>query len=139
MKVFSTPEFKHEFEKLIKNNSYKYLSKEIISKYFGQSVEEVSDGVKLNGNALNAFIKKRIGGSGGSRLYLLIIQTADSVYFTFIHPKTGSAGYENITSDKKAQLLEDVYDCISKNNLYELSPCEEKKKIIFSEVKTVTV
>ena len=101
MKIFSTPEFKHEFEKLIKNNSYKYLSKEIINNYFGQNIENISSGTKLNGNSPNAFIKKRIGGSGGSRLYLLIVQTSDSIYLTFIHPKTRPAGYENIAPDKR--------------------------------------
>ena len=33
MKIFATLEFKDEFEKLIKNKSYKYLSKEIIANY----------------------------------------------------------------------------------------------------------
>ena len=87
MKVFSTPEFKSEFEKLIRKNAYKYLSEEIISCYLGDKlIEDCLEGTKLNGHSPNPFIKKRLGGSGGSRLYLFAVITADAIYFSFIHP-----------------------------------------------------
>lgn len=57
MIIFSTPEFKTEFEKLIKKNSYKYLSKSIIECYFDKTIEECLSGTKLNGHSKNPFIK----------------------------------------------------------------------------------
>ncbi len=94
MKVFSTPEFKSEFEKLIKKNSYKYIPQEIISCYFNKKeTQDCLEGTKLNGHSPNPFIKKRLGGSGGSRLYLMIIITSESLYLSFIHPKSATLGF----------------------------------------------
>lgn len=39
----------------------------------------------------------------------------------FLHPKTGSLGYENITDDSKALLYKKVLEGIKANNLYELT------------------
>ncbi len=133
MKIFSTPEFKNEFEKLIKKNSYKYLSDEIISCYFDKNISDCLDGTKLNGHSPNPFIKKRLGGSGGARLYLVAVITKDSIYLSFIHPKSGALGYENVVNTKKTQLLNDVVQCIKNNDLYEVSCCENRKNLIFNK------
>lgn len=133
MKVFSTPEFKSEFEKLIRKNSYKYLSDEIISSYFDKKIEDCMDGTKLNGHSPNPFIKKRLGGSGGARLYLVAVIRDDSIYLSFIHPKSGALGYENITNTKRTQLLNDVVQCIKNNDLYEVTCCEKKQNLIFNK------
>lgn len=131
MKIFSTQEFKSEFEKLMRKNSYKYLSDEIISSYFDKNIQDCLDGTKLNGHSPNPFIKKRLGGSGGARLYLFAVITNESIYFSFIHPKSGSLGYENVTNAKKTQLLNNVVNCIQNNELYEVSHCEKKQNLIF--------
>jgi hypothetical protein len=138
MKIFSTPEFKIEFEKLIRKNSYKYLSEELISSYFEKNIEDCLDGTKLNGHSPNPFIKKRLGGSGGARLYLMAVITGNSIYFSFIHPKSGALGYENISNSKKTQLLKDVVECVRNNDLYEVVCCEKKQNLIFNKT-TVTV
>ncbi len=39
----------------------------------------------------------------------------------FLHPKTGSLGYENITDESKALLYKKVLECIKTNNLYEVA------------------
>lgn len=140
MKVFSTLEFKNEFEKLIRKNSYKYLSEEIISCYLGEKdIKDCLEGTKLNGHSPNPFIKKRLGGSGGSRLYLIAVIKRDSIYLSFIHPKAGALGYENISNSKKTQLLNDVVFCIENNNLFEVTCCENNKTIVFKESSKVVV
>lgn len=139
MKIFATLEFKDEFEKLIKNKSYKYLSKEIITNYLDVAFSTTLSGTKLNGDSPNPFIKKRIGGSGGSRLYLLAVVIKEAIYFTFVHPKSGALGYENINDDKKTQLLKDVYESIKTGNVLEVSCCSERKTILFNIPKPVSV
>lgn len=133
MKILSTPEFKSEFEKLIRKNSYKYIAEEIITTYFGKKIQDCLEGTKLNGHSPNPFIKKRLGGAGGSRLYLTAVITKDSIYFSFIHPKSGALGYENISNTKKTQLLNDVVQCIKDNDLYELTCCDNKQTILFNK------
>jgi len=49
----------------------------------------------------------------------LIIKN-EKVYLIFLHPKTGSLGYENIIDDSKALLYKKVLECIKSNNLYEV-------------------
>lgn len=139
MKIFATLEFKDEFEKLIKNKSYKYLSKEIITNYLDVSFSTTLSGTKLNGNSPNPFIKKRIGGSNGSRLYLLAVIVEEAIYFTFVHPKSGTSGYDNINDDKKAKLLKDVYESIKTGNLLEVSCCSERRTILFNSPKVVSI
>ncbi len=133
MTILATPEFKFEFEKLIKINSYSYLSKEIIETYFEKKIEDCLGGVRLNGHSPNPFLKKKLGGRGGSRLYLVAVVAKDKIYLSFIHPKAGSAGYENISNEKKTKLLDTLRECVLKYDLYELSCSEDRKNIIFTK------
>lgn len=133
MRIFSTQEFKSEFEKLSKKNSYKYLSTEIITSYFDKNITECLDGTRLNGHSINPFIKKRLGGSGGARLYLLAVIKEDAIYFSFLHAKSGASGFDNISNAKKTQLLNDVVDAIRKNNLFEITYCEKKVNLVFTK------
>ena len=132
MNVFCTPEFKLEYEKLSKNNSYKNLGRQIIEAYLGKDINSCLSGTRLNGHSPNPFIKKRLDGSGGGRLYVLLVIKDDNAYFTFVHPKTGSAGYENISDNKKAELLETVYECIQEDGLFKVSCCEKRENLIFN-------
>ncbi|RZK47837.1 MAG: hypothetical protein EOO99_12140 [Pedobacter sp.] len=136
MNVFCTPEFKKEYEKLSKNKSYQYLGKEIIKAYFDKKMDDCLSGVRLNGHSPNPFINKRLEGSGGSRLYILLVIAKDNAYLTFVHPKSGSAGYENISDDKKAELLDNVYNCITADDLYQVTCCEKKETLIFDLLET---
>lgn len=135
MKLYCTPEFRKEYEKLIKNKSYRGMGKEIISIYFDKDIKDCLHGTRLNGTSPNPFIKKRIQGSGGSRLYLILILKKDSAYLAFIHPKTGSAGSDNITEDKQAELINTVYNCIENNDLFEVTCCKNKENLIFETPK----
>jgi hypothetical protein len=51
----------------------------------------------------------------------------------FIHPKTGSLGYENITDESKALLYKKVLECIKTNNLYEVTV--DNMKLVFKNSK----
>ena len=55
----------------------------------------------------------------------------ENIYLMFLHPKTGSLGYENITDDSKALLYKKVLECIKTNNLYQVSV--EKNKLVFKK------
>lgn len=68
-------------------------------------------------------------------MYLILVVKNDSAYFAFIHPKSGSAGYENITDNKKADLVNTVYDCIQTNELFEISCCEKRENLVFNPTK----
>lgn len=134
MIVFATPEFKKEYDKIIKNNSYKDFTQDIINSYFGKEFDVCLSGTRLNGNSINPFIKKRINGSGGGRLYLLAVISKESIYFTFLSPKSGSYGSDNLTDEKIAELLETVYACIKKSDLFTITASENNRDLIFTPI-----
>jgi len=51
----------------------------------------------------------------------------------FVHPKTGSLGYDNITDESKAALYKKVLTCIESNDLYKIELNDEGKKLVFSK------
>jgi hypothetical protein len=134
MKIYCLEEFKEEFEKLKSKNSYKSIEQEIIDYFFDKTFEELCSGVRLNHSIEAPYIKKRLGGRGGYRVYFLLVIKNDSLYFMFIHPKSGSLGSDNITDDSKAFLYKKVLACIESNELYQLSLDEFKREIIFEKI-----
>jgi hypothetical protein len=120
MIIFCLEEFKVQFDKLKKNNSYSSIEADIIEYFFNKEIQQLTSGTRLNNSNDTPFIKKRLNGSGGFRIYFLLIIKNEKVYLIFLHPKTGSLGYENITDDSKALLYKKVLECIKSNNLYEV-------------------
>lgn len=112
MKLFCLEDFKAEFEKLKKKNSYSSIEKDILEYFFNKEIESLKSGSRLNNSDDTPYIKKRLGGSGGFRVYFLLIIKKESVYLMFVHPKTGSEGFENITDESKALLYKKVLECI---------------------------
>jgi len=55
----------------------------------------------------------------------------EKIYLMFLHPKTGSLGYENITDDSKALLYKKVLESIKRKNLYEV--VVDKNKLVFKK------
>jgi hypothetical protein len=133
MKLYCLADFKSEFEKLKKKNSYASIEKDILEYFFNKTVDDLKTGVRLNNSDETPYIKKRLNGSGGFRIYYLLIIKGDSVYLLFVHPKTGSMGYDNITDESKALLYKRVLECIPTKNLYELT--NEKDKLIFKKLE----
>ena len=131
MTILCLEEFKVEFEKLKKKNSYSSIEKEVIEYFFDKDLQQLKSGTRLNNSDDTPYIKKRLNGSGGFRTYYLLIIKNETVYLMFVHPKTGSLGYDNITDESKALLYKRVLECIKTNSLYEVKV--ENAKIAFKK------
>jgi hypothetical protein len=112
-------------------NSYKTLADETINYFFGKSIQDLTSGTRLNHSDVSPYIKKRLGGRGGFRVYFLILIKNDSLYLMFVHPKTGVYGADNITDESKAQLYKRVLDRIEQRDLYRLSVDSNNKYLVF--------
>lgn len=133
MELYCLEDFKVEFDKLKSKKSYNTIEQEIINYFFEKSTEELSSGVRLNHNIDVPYIKKRLRGRGGFRVYFLLVIKNDSLYLMFVYPKTGSLGSDNITDESKAYLYKKVLECIQSKDLYRLSLDNSKKKIKFDK------
>ncbi len=131
MKIFCLAEFKVEFEKLKSKNSYNSIASDVINYFFDKSVEDLCAGTRLNNSSTTPYIKKRIKGRGGFRFYFLLIIKDENLFLMFVHAKTGSLGYENITDESKAYLYKKVLECIKTKELFELSLDLERKNLVF--------
>jgi len=72
MKLFCLEDFKVEFEKLISKKTYKSLEQEFTNYFFRKSAQELCSGTRLNNSDQTPYIKKRMKGSGGYRLTLIM-------------------------------------------------------------------
>ena len=134
MQIYCVEGFKLEFEKMLGKKSYKTIETDIIDYFFDRTIEEMCSGTRLNNSNDCPYIKKRLKGSGGFRLYYYIIIKNDCLYLMFVHPKTGSLGSSNITDEHKVSIYKNVLDSIKTNNLYLVSKVENK--IVFEKQKT---
>lgn len=134
MELFCLEDFKVEFEKLKSRNSYKTIEQEIISYFFDKTLDQLHSGTRLNHSKDAPYIKKRLGGRGGFRIYFLLVIKNESLYLMFVHPKTGSQRAENITDESKAYLYKKVLECIQSEDLYKMSLDESKSNIQFEKL-----
>ncbi len=88
----------------------------------------------MNHSEVSPYIKKRLGGRGGFRVYFLLLIKNDSLYLMFVHPKTGVYGADNINDESKAQLYKKVLDCIEQRDLYRLSLDSKNKNLVFESI-----
>ena len=121
MKIYCLPEFKKVYEKLLKNNSYSDLTKEIISCFNEKDFNDCLTGRVLNQSLENPYIKKDIGGRGGYRLYYLALTKYEKIYFGFVHPKTGSDGSSNTRDDYRNELIKSIYKAIETKDILKVS------------------
>jgi len=131
MTILCLEDFKTQFEKLKKKNSYSSIEDDIIEYFFNKELQQLISGTRLNNSDTTPYIKKRLKGSGGFRVYFLLIIKDEKVYLMFLHPKTGSLGYENITDESKALLYKKILECIKTNNLFEVTV--ENNKLVFNK------
>lgn len=130
MNVYCLSEFKSQYEKLKKNNSYRDLEGEIISTFFNKNpVDFFLNGAKITGPHDMPFIKKRIKGRGGWRFYYLLFVKDGNLYLMFLHPKRGSEGAENVNDDFEKLIYKDVLNCIKSNDLFTVTVSE--KSLVF--------
>jgi hypothetical protein len=131
MNLYCIADFKIEFEKLIKKRSYRSLQEQLISYFFGKEVNDVISGTRLNGSSDTPLIKKRLDGSGGFRVYYLLLIIKDSLYLIYVHPKTGSYGSPNLKDNVTMKLYKKLLTSITENDLFELSLVDDK--IVFTK------
>jgi hypothetical protein len=135
MKIYCIEDFKRNVERLVRNKSYSSLQRDIIEYFFsGKGIQEVKSGTRLNNSDETPYIKKRLNGSGGYRIYYLLVFVKDSVYLMYVHPKTGSMGIDNLTRETIRSLYRKVYECIETKDLYLVQTSKDKSKLIFSRV-----
>jgi len=134
VKIFCLPDFKDRFDNLSKKKPYKTLEQDLIDHFFDKGIEHLKSGVRLNFSEHEPFIKKRLEGRGGYRVYFLLIIKLEAAYLMFVHPKTGPDGADNITDESKAKIYKDVLGCIKTNDLFELTLNELKTKIQFQRL-----
>ena len=141
MDVYCLEEFKEAVEKLSRKKPYSGVEQVILDYYKGKSVEEVKSGTNLNNSDTAPYIKKRLEGSGGFRVYFLVLIKDGAVYRMYIHPKTGPDGSENITDEAKKTFYKKVVACIKADEgLYEVKADSSGKKILFSaKSKSTTI
>ncbi len=131
MDIYSLEDFKVEFEKLIRKNSYKSLESELFDCFFDKEIGELCNGTNLNNNNSTPYIKKRISGRGGFRCYYLAVIKDNSIYLMYIHPKTGPYGTTNIKPEYKSELYKKVHTCIKNGDLYKVGFDPAHRKISF--------
>lgn len=132
MKVFCTSRFKTEMDGLKGKKQYKEVEEDTIDYFLNKTIDEVSSGTRLNNSETTPYIKKRLEGSGGFRVYYLLIIKDDNAYLMFIHPKTGSMGGSNITDEAKKTFYKDVLIAIQKSDLYEVSKHPTKSELVYA-------
>lgn len=131
MQIFCINEFKVEFEKLISKKQYSSLEEDIINYFFYKKTNELLSGTRLNNSNETPYIKKRLRGKGGFRLYFLVIVKNENLYLMFVHPKTGPFGVSSITDESKAFLYKQILAAIKNNKLYILNLDESEKHLVF--------
>lgn len=137
MNIYCLDDFKAEFEKLTSKKSYNDLEQVIINYFFNSSVIDLCSGIRLNNSEETPYIKKRLKGRGGYRVYFLLMILQGNVYLMFVHPKTGSEGSENITDESKAFLYKKVLKCIKSNDLYHLTINDSQDTLNFKKTEDV--
>jgi len=130
MEFYCTYQFKREFERLLKNNSYAEFEKDMID-FLKSSLDEVRNAIRIGGSDERPFLKKRIAGRSGYRVYYLFIIIDGRVYFSFVHPKTGSKGADNIKKAAVKPLIADVVNAIAGGTCFKVCISECGSQIRF--------
>lgn len=129
MHVYCTERFKVEFFKLLAKKQYAALEQDLIDYFFFKKIEELISGTNLNNSLKTPYLKKRINGSGGYRVYFLVLIKEENIYLIFVHPKTGPYGASNIKDSSKTMLYKEILEKIKTNDLYVMHV--ENNKLVY--------
>jgi len=133
MDAYCIPDFKTVCNKLLKNNSYSHVFQEIIKVFHERSVEDCIFGTCLFQKDQLFYIKKDIGGRSGFRLYYIVLKDSKKIYFGFIHPKTGSDGSSNTTTEFRSSLPSEILAAIDEKKLLKVTITN--KRVLFTEME----
>lgn len=131
MNLFCIPEFEVAYNKLIKKNSYKDFPELLCECFSDDEISKSQRGTLLNNSLELPFIKLRLSGRGGYRIYYYIFRIKDSIVLSFVHPKTGSFGSSNIDEKFKKQIMKQTIEAYKTNSLITLRFDHENKKLVF--------
>lgn len=127
-----TQNFFDEYHKLIKVKAYKWTLPEDLYEFLNHDDPDFfKSGSLLNGNHGFPFIKIRINGSGGYRIYYYIIFIDDQIILTFIHPKTGQYGADNADKNYLKTLMKEVIEDKKANKLLTITLDHENRSLNF--------
>lgn len=123
MKIFCTDRVKQDILKLGKKSSYSNLNK-LLFDYISEknTLEEWKSGSRIYlGNPNFICIKKRLGGSGGYRMYYLLTIKGDEITIAAIYPKTGSKGGSDLSDFGKTACIGEALDQITEANRWHIT------------------
>ena len=130
MWIYCTERFKSEYHQLIKNNSYKSLTEALISGFFRGTPGQIMHGVVIIGNGDKKVIKKRLAGRGGFRTYFYAYVSKETVYLSYVYPKTGSMGKQSLSAAFEKILINETAEAIESSNLHLVT--ESSGRLTFS-------
>ena len=133
MTICCTHEFKRIYDKLVKKNSHADLEQAIIDWLFTKTATELRAATALNGNSPNPFLKKRLNGSGGYRIYYSLIASQKLVISSALHPKTNYLGKSTLSSSEIAAAIDDVAESYMNRDLFELTVV--KSSLVFNAIE----
>jgi hypothetical protein len=134
MTIFCISQFKDVFDKLSTKKAYSGLEADIIDYFFNTTIEAIKTGDLLNNSTDAPYIKKRLSGSGGYRIYYLVIVKDDNVYLMYVMPKTGPNGADNLKADYIKELYKNVIESIKNKDLFEVTLCAKGESLVFTPV-----
>lgn len=119
--------------KLEKKGSYSDLRSllfDFISKK--ETLEDWKEGTRIHlGNPNFLFLKKRIGGSGGYRMYYLLTIHGDEITIAALYPKFGTKGGSDLSDSGKIESIREALDGIVSKTRLKIITLPDKKSIIF--------
>ncbi|MCB9230230.1 MAG: hypothetical protein H6581_01085 [Bacteroidia bacterium] len=118
MEIKCTSSFEQQLAKLEKKKSYAGISRLISEYFFTNSFQELLSGVRIHDIPNKPFIKKRLGGKGGFRIYYVADQIKEIIYLLFIHPKTGTLGQANISDEEKVASIHELVAAVKGEKLF---------------------
>lgn len=135
MNVYVSKEFKKRFLKLKKKPSYKDIGSLISQLFFDKNFSDLLSGARIHSIPGKSFIKKRLGGRGGFRIYYIAEETTENIFLLFIHPKYGPFAQSNIQSEEKVSCLRELKEGKRNKTLLLCEKVSGSGEISFSDLK----
>lgn len=117
MRVLCTPDFKKEYNRLIRKNKYKDLRALLVAMFKDAEPGDVESGSRIFAIPNRPYIKKRLGGSGKFRLDYIFLSDKNEVCLLFVYSKKD---LEDLDIEKRKSLLKDFVQRYKDNDLSEI-------------------
>jgi len=135
MTTYCLPDFPESLNEY-SNTRRKKCEQDLIKQVIEASIEKAGSGGLINGYPPIPIVKKRIGGSGNSRLYLLTMRLEDFIIMGFIHAKSGQGGGSTLTTEKQLEIQAKLQKALQ-NKLPVSIVTSEKNSLVYSDYRTI--